>query len=105
MLIFFSATVFPVILVILIILICTLVIFCVMHKKSRRRDDWEIDYNELELQDHLGTGVYGEVHKALWKGTEVAVKMVSSHKVAKEMQKNFREEVLSPIPSFLTLKG
>ncbi len=43
----------------------------------------------------LGAGGYGEVHRAMWKGTEVAVKTITSEVVTKEMQKNFIDEVSS----------
>jgi len=33
------------------------------------------------------------VHKALWKGTEVAVKVMNSQDVTREMERNFKEEV------------
>ena len=33
---------------------------------------------ELDMGEQLGAGGYGEVHKAVWKGTEVAVKMMLS---------------------------
>ncbi len=34
-----------------------------------------------------------QVYRAVWKGTEVAVKVMSSKDVTKDMEKNFREEV------------
>ncbi len=36
---------------------------------------------------------YGEVHKALWKGTEVAVKVMAAEKITKDMEKSFQDEV------------
>eukprot|EP01117_Protostelium_nocturnum_P016504 TRINITY_DN6541_c0_g1_i1.p1 TRINITY_DN6541_c0_g1~~TRINITY_DN6541_c0_g1_i1.p1 ORF type:complete len:754 (-),score=232.36 TRINITY_DN6541_c0_g1_i1:129-2390(-) len=35
-----------------------------------------IEYNSLIMQELLGKGFFGEVKKALWKGTEVAVKVL-----------------------------
>ncbi len=51
------------------------------------------DHTELEMGDLLGAGGYGEVYRAMWKGTDVAVKMMTSEVVTKEMQKGFVEEV------------
>ncbi len=51
------------------------------------------DHTELEMGDLLGAGSYGEVYRAMWKGTDVAVKMMTSEEVTKEMRRNFIEEV------------
>lgn len=61
--------------------------------QRRTKGDWEIDYSELEMGEQLGTGGYGEVNKAMWKGTEVAVKMMVSASVTKDMERDFRDEV------------
>eukprot|EP00002_Diphylleia_rotans_P014165 TRINITY_DN2755_c0_g1_i6.p1 TRINITY_DN2755_c0_g1~~TRINITY_DN2755_c0_g1_i6.p1 ORF type:complete len:556 (-),score=102.89 TRINITY_DN2755_c0_g1_i6:989-2656(-) len=34
----------------------------------------QIDYNEIELGSCIGVGGMGEVHRAIWNGTEIAVK-------------------------------
>ena len=36
-------------------------------------NNWEIEYSEIEMGVQLGTGGYGAVHRAVWRGTEVAV--------------------------------
>ena len=61
--------------------------------QRRTKGDWEIDYSELEMGEQLGTGGYGEVNKAMRKGTEVAVKMMVSASVTKDMERDFRDEV------------
>ncbi len=53
----------------------------------------EIDIRELEMGEILGVGGYGEVRKALWKGTEVAVKTMASERITKQMKRNYVEEV------------
>lgn len=59
----------------------------------RRENDWEIEFSEIEMGDLLGAGGFGQVHKAMWKGTEVAVKVIAGKDASKEMQKSFIEEV------------
>jgi serine/threonine protein kinase len=57
------------------------------------RDEWEIDINKLELGEQLGAGGHGQVHKGLWKGTEVAVKMMIPKHITHELERNFKDEV------------
>jgi hypothetical protein len=64
-----------------------------MRVNRRKEDDWEVDMGELEMGEQLGAGGYGEVHKAMWKGTEVAVKMMISETLSREMERSFKEEV------------
>lgn len=56
-------------------------------------NDWEININELEFGELLGTGSFGQVHRGTWKGTEVAIKKIISADVTREQEKNFRDEV------------
>jgi predicted Ser/Thr protein kinase len=60
---------------------------------NNNRDEWEIDVNELEFGEQLGQGGNGQVHKGLWKGTEVAIKMMTADQVTRDMERNFKEEV------------
>jgi serine/threonine protein kinase len=69
----------------------------VIKRRSDQSDDWEIEYDELEVGEQLGAGGYGAVHKATWKGTEVAVKVMVSEKITKDMEKNFKDEVCGVI--------
>jgi serine/threonine protein kinase len=69
------------------------VLLYIIRRTSHRSDDWEINYDELEIGEHLGSGGFGSVHRATWKGTEVAVKMLASDKVTKDMEKSFKDEV------------
>ena len=38
------------------------------------RVDLTIDPSQILLGERVGIGSFGEVHRALWRGTEVAVK-------------------------------
>ncbi len=54
----------------------------------------EIAFEELRMAEHLGGGGYGEVYKAQWKGTDVAVKIVSMEgQVNSDIRGKFKEEV------------
>jgi ABC-type phosphate transport system substrate-binding protein len=90
------STVVPAAVVALCLLaVCSALALLVIHRRGRLDNyDWEIDPAELELGDQLGAGGYGVVHKALWKGTEVAVKMIGGDAVAygSVQVANFRRE-------------
>ena len=48
-----------------------------IDKVSPSGDDdrpFEIDYRELDIKELIGVGGFGNVYRALWRGTEVAVK-------------------------------
>ncbi|ALR84495.1 putative serine/threonine-protein kinase receptor [Niemeyer virus] len=81
---------------IIVCIICILVVALIFSLRFRKgiSDDWEIDFHELELGEQLGTGAFGEVHKGIWRGTEVAVKMISSDKIiTKDIERSFKDEV------------
>jgi serine/threonine protein kinase len=86
----------PVSFLLAICLACILLLVVLLLRRTqRRRHEWDIDWAELELGEELGMGGHGEVFKAKWRGTEVAVKVLASNvAVTKEMQRCFTEEVL-----------
>jgi hypothetical protein len=75
-------------------------VVCIVLRKKEHDENWEISYDELEIGEHLGTGGTGAVHRAAWKGTEVAVKVLASEKVTKDMERSFKDEVIPSTPSF-----
>jgi len=79
----------------LLLMLGILILICfIMAKKKKAADkDWEIDFDELVMGHQLGLGGYGEVFKAEWKGTEVAVKMLASDVITREMIEDFKAEV------------
>jgi ABC-type phosphate transport system substrate-binding protein len=87
-------SVLPIILLLaLVVVVAVIIMAVVVSRRSQMDNDWEISFEELEIGEQLGAGGYGEVHKAMWKGTEVAVKVMASDKVTKDMEKNFKDEV------------
>jgi preprotein translocase subunit YajC len=84
----------PIAALIIIGLVVLIVVLVVMiRRKGQVQDDWEIRYDELEVGEHLGTGGFGDVSRATWKGTEVAVKVMASDRVTKDLERSFKEEV------------
>jgi len=58
--------------------------------------NWQINYEELQLEQKIGEGGFGEVYRAKWRGTVVAVKTLkhkgpSSHFTAEEAERYKRE--------------
>ncbi len=47
----------------------------------------------MEMGELIGVGGFGEVRRAIWKGTDVAVKMLSRDHITKDMKNKFIEEV------------
>lgn len=85
----------PVSVALCVLLLCLiLAVVCFTRLSRRKREEWNLNWDELEMGEALGMGGYGEVFKAKWRGTEVAVKMVASNtQVSKEMQKSFTDEI------------
>jgi len=44
--------------------------------RRSRKNRWEIDYGELEIDKRIGQGAYGSVYKGKWRNTEVAIKTI-----------------------------
>jgi hypothetical protein len=87
-------SIIPAAVIALLVMGCVVLGLLVCIRMRRiKEDEWEVEISELEMGEQLGAGGYGEVHKAVWKGTEVAVKMMVSEHPSRELERNFKEEV------------
>jgi hypothetical protein len=90
----YTASIIPAVVGGLCLVGCLVALLIFVIKRSRdTTDDWEVNYEELEVGEQLGVGGYGAVHKAMWKGTEVAVKVMLADKITRDMEKGFKDEV------------
>ena len=56
-----------------------------------------IDFRELQLQEVIGGGGFGQVWRALWNGTPVAVKVLTGSAQAKHVSKSILQEFVAEI--------
>ncbi|XP_072983153.1 probable serine/threonine-protein kinase SIS8 isoform X2 [Typha latifolia] len=54
--------------------------------------EWEIRWEDLQIGERIGLGSYGEVYKADWHGTEVAVKKFLDQDLSGDALEQFRCE-------------
>ena len=68
-----------------------------------------IDFSELRVQKMLGCGTFGEVHRAEWRGTPVAVKMIRPSRINAAHLNAFKQECLLHLsmrhPNIVNLLG
>nr|UMO80375.1 Serine/threonine protein kinase [Pandoravirus aubagnensis] len=76
------------------LVVLVVVVYRVAAARQRNRDaDWEIRADDLSMGPLLGRGGHGEVHRATWRGTEVAVKTLGTGTLARDAVQAFRDEV------------
>ena len=46
------------------------------RRPAQSDQEWTIDFDEIQLGDQLGQGGFGEVYRAKWRDSDVAVKMI-----------------------------
>jgi ABC-type phosphate transport system substrate-binding protein len=87
------SVIIPLALLLLLVLALVAVFVCwQQRRRNNAQEDWQILPEMLEFGESLGNGSYGEVHKAMWKGTEVAVKVIKRADVTREMEASFKDE-------------
>jgi tRNA A-37 threonylcarbamoyl transferase component Bud32 len=70
-----------VVLLLLFAFVCVLAALGVgIVRRKRERPAWDASISDIEFGDLIGTGGNGEIHKAKWRGTEVAVKTFAAHR-------------------------
>lgn len=52
-----------------------------------------IDFNELQVAEMIGQGAFGTVHRAVWRGTSVAVKILVCQYLTVDILEEFETEV------------
>jgi len=55
--------------------------------------DLTIDPSDILLGERIGIGSFGEVHRALWRGTEVAVKRILDQDISENLAAAFIDEI------------
>nr|UDO46925.1 ser/thr kinase [Pandoravirus massiliensis] len=86
-------------LVALLCVACALAVAALIatRRRGRGREDWEIDADDIDLTEAtvLGAGGYGVVYRTAWRGTDVAVKIISDRNGAAggEARRAFADEV------------
>lgn len=63
------------------------------ENKLKLRPEHVISFEDLALGDKIGGGGFGDVHVALWKGNQVAVKKLRVQRVSQRRKKEFEDEV------------
>ncbi|KAF7820251.1 serine/threonine-protein kinase CTR1-like isoform X1 [Senna tora] len=64
------------------------------HEVDLGEDDLDILWSELILKEKIGTGSFGTVLRADWRGSDVAVKILKVQGFDAERYEEFRKEVL-----------
>jgi hypothetical protein len=70
------------------------------HSRRRRpklskakNDSLHVDFKELRIEEMIGQGAFGTVHRAKWRGTAVAVKILVCQYLTADVLEEFEAEV------------
>jgi len=67
-----------------------------LHLADEKNDNLDVDFNELEMIEKIGSGAFGEIYKCRWRGILVAAKCVKATKIQREwMAHNSKDESIS----------
>ncbi|CEG41895.1 tkl protein kinase [Plasmopara halstedii] len=58
-----------------------------------KNDDLHVDFKELQIKEMIGQGAFGTVHRAKWRGTAVAVKILVYQYLTMDILEEFEAEV------------
>ncbi|GKY92892.1 hypothetical protein MPSEU_000258200 [Mayamaea pseudoterrestris] len=50
----------------------------------RQQDNMQVQFDELEMIDKIGSGAFGEIYKCRWRGTLVAAKIIKTAKIRRD---------------------
>ncbi|XVE97670.1 hypothetical protein REPUB_Repub03eG0039000 [Reevesia pubescens] len=64
-----------------------------IYPMLREVSEWEIPWEDLQIGERIGIGSYGEVYRADWNGTEVAVKKFLDQDFSGDALVQFKSEV------------
>ncbi|XP_018441113.1 serine/threonine-protein kinase STY8 isoform X1 [Raphanus sativus] len=56
-------------------------------------DEWEIDVKQLQIENKVASGSYGDLHRGTYCSQEVAIKFLKPERVNAEMLREFSQEV------------
>ncbi|XP_024380362.1 probable serine/threonine-protein kinase SIS8 isoform X2 [Physcomitrium patens] len=56
-------------------------------------EEWDIDFAELRIGVRVGIGSFGEVFRGIWRGTEVAIKVMLEQDLTDENMQDFCNEI------------
>ncbi|BFU25236.1 tyrosin kinase, putative [Entamoeba histolytica HM-1:IMSS-B] len=77
-----------------ILLVGVVIGFLIFNKAKKKTEDGEyINPDEVVLEEIMGSGSYGDVYSALWRGQEIAVKLIPTKNMLQDSVLQFTKEV------------